>query len=245
MNAITKSLIALLVTASAALAQDPSQTPPSTGAVPPTTSTTGTAQAPNPENFTAIHIVVQQNGGRPLEGANVKVTRPRGTEEMTTDDKGRIHFRVRREAEFEVEVSADGFDPIKFKRKLGKEADWATARVELFKKQLGTSYVGEFRVGRSADRENPERDFAKFVFDVRYYKDKSPIAGAAIVLHRADGRVVRRTTTDDQGDAEILIREGTTFTVKVKADGYADYTTRLSPGQLATSRRVAIQLRKN
>lgn len=248
MNVITKSLIALVL-ATSAFAQDPSQTPPSDASVPPAPATTAASPAPAgqaADPATVIHIVVAANGSnRPLEGATVKVTRPRGTDEILTDEKGRVNFRVRREAEFEVEVTLDGFDTLKFKRKLGPNADWATARVEMFKKQLGTSYVGEFRVGRSADRENPERDFAKFVFDVRYYKDKSPIAGAAIILHRADGRVIRRTTTDAQGDAEILIREGTTHNVKVKADGYADYQTRLSPGLMATSRRVAIQMRKN
>lgn len=250
MNRIVTTLFALAITATAALAQDPAQTPPTTSAPPaasttPTPATTPPAANPDRPLRTSVVIAVFANGGKPLENATITVERGDRSDEIATDDKGRAHFHVRRGLEFEVTVAAEGFDPIKFKRTLGKEADWAVARVMLFKKQLGTSYVGEFRVGRSADKENPERDFARFAFEVRYFKDKSPIAGARIVLHRADGKVVRRTVTDEQGDAEIFIREGTTFNVKVKAEGYADYTTRLSPGQMATGRKVNIQLRKN
>lgn len=278
MNIVSKSVLALVLTAGAVLAQDPGQQPTggdsttivikdpgtlppslppiptSTPSTPPTTGTTAPTTEPSPspdpggngnrKGRTTINIVVYKNGdNKELEGATVEVER-KGTRELTTDKNGRVTFTVKRETEFEVTVTKEGFDPITFKRKLGKEADWATARVELFKKSTGTSFVGEFRVGRSADNEDPERDSARFNFTVKYYKDHSPIKDARIVLSRGDGNVVRRETTDAQGEAEIIIRENSQFHVAVRAEGYAEYTTRLSPGQMATSRRVVIQLRK-
>lgn len=232
------SLLAAIVLAASLSAAFAATTPPSPQA--------SIDPACDPTDSLRIRLVVKvlANGKTDLEGACVTIQRGNRESEITTDEDGRCAISVRRGAEFTGTVSMPGYDTVKFHRNLGDGVDWATVKIHLYKKELSNSLVAEFRTGKTADLENPERDFARFIFDVNYYKGHTPIDNAVIVLSRPDGKVARRLHVDEDGRVETLVREGNKLDVKVRAPGYADYNTRLAPGLKATSRRVVVNLRK-
>jgi len=192
-------------------------------------------------------VILHDNDSKPVANGAVKVV-PLGQAEiaLTTDATGRASCKVPRTVLFSCAISASGFGPLNIHRTLGKNDDWGTARIIMNPPRLGVSRVAEWRVGRSNDdAEDPARDFARFNFHVKYYRDNSKIAGATITLTKKDGTLFKTLTTDANGFATVLVTEGTVLAVKVSASGYADYSTGLAPGMRATSRDVAIRLRKS
>lgn len=217
--------------------------------VPPVHETEDSKEQPDPDpkrrGRATLYVKVLANGEKPLDCATVIVDRGSRSDELTTDEDGRAAgLRIRHGVEFTVTVKADGFLPAKFTKVFARGADWGIAKVHLYRPQLSKSFVAEWRVARNSSKENPERDFALFIFDVNYYKDKKAIEGAHITLTRPDEKVTHRLCTDEDGRAEILIREKTAFAVRVKAQSYADYTTRVAPGLRATRRRVNVFLKR-
>lgn len=192
-----------------------------------------------------LTVHVGRDGGAPMAGAAVKVSSGGAVIDLKTDALGNAGCDLKRDALFTATVSAEGYLPCVFTRVLGPAADWGIANVVMSPARLGTSRVAEWRIGRTNPNENPERDFARFNFSVKYYKTGALIGGAKIAISRADGTSFANLTTDANGFATVLVPENTVMKVKVTAAGYNDYATLLAPDQAASSRQVNILLRKS
>lgn len=193
-----------------------------------------------------LTVRVQKDGGGAIAGAAIRVTSGGQTKDLVSDGAGNASCDLARNASFTATVTAAGYDKLTFSRALGAAADFAIAVVIMVPPRQGVSRVGEWRIGRTnEEKENPEKDFARFNFSVKYYKNGSPINGATITLARTDGSVFATLTTNALGAATVLVPENTVLKVKVTAAGYAEYNTALAPGQRATSRQVNILMRKS
>ena len=192
-------------------------------------------------DVTEVHLVV-------LDGERQGVKLPCGTRAVrigSADDNGKASFTPALGESFNVAIKAAGYDGLSFNRTIPATASWGTARAVLQHRASGTSYVAEWRVGTTGPNEDPAQDKARFNFAVKYYRDGSAIPDATITLTGSDGAVYKTLTTDANGDASCLVAEGSRMSVSVTASGYASYTTGLAPGDRATSRHVAIRLRKS
>lgn len=209
-------------------------------------SAMGAHAAGTPANLT---VNVSTDDNKPLAGAVVEVT-PRGspTISLTTDDSGTAKSPVPGGVPFNCTVSSSSTKPVSFTRTISAGYDAAIAKVILGPKARGTSQLAEWRLLRTAEGENPEKDFARFNFEVKYYRDGKAIAGATIRLTYAQGDKAgaefKTLTSDDKGQATVLVPEGLSLSVLVTAPGYADYPTRLQPGKKATVRLVNVRMRR-
>ena len=191
-----------------------------------------------------VTINVRDVGGNAVAGAAVTFTQNGAAQSGTSDGNGNAAFTAAAGAAFQTSITVAGYRGLNFSRNFPAAASWALAQIVLQRRASGTSYVAQYRTGVTGPNEDPSQDSARFNFVVAYYRDGSAIAGATITLTNNTDGSVRTLTTDGNGAATCLVREQSSISVQIDAAGYASYTTSLSPGLNATSRRVAIRLRK-
>lgn len=192
-----------------------------------------------------LTVLLQDANGAAVAGASVTFTQSGATQSGSSDANGKVSFTPALGVAFNVTILSGVYDRLSFGRTIPASASWGTARAVLQRRAAGSSYVAEWRVGTTGGNEDPEADKARFNFSIKYYRDGSAIPDATITLTDSSGSTYKTLTSDANGTASCLVKEGERMSVQVTANGYAPYNTALAPGKKATSRHVVIRMRKS